>query len=95
MLIACFVTVHMCISFFFHQFVTYGHFLVGYHCSHSDVSHTKYLCYPFAVDGWQLFGDLNTTLNFSIFVWLCTCLVSGSGVVRAYKIHFIIRTMEK
>jgi hypothetical protein len=67
----------MCISFFFHQFVTYGHILVGcqLYC-HSDVLHTKYLCCLFVVDGWQLFCLGFETLDWislpaQVFVWLC------------------------
>lgn len=67
----------MCISFFFHQFVTYGHILVGcqLYCR-SDVLHTKYLCCLFVVDGWQLFCLGFETLDWisppaQVFVWLC------------------------
>ena len=58
--VACFVTVHMCISFFL-SLVCYVWAFPGrssLYC-HSDVLHTKYLCYLFAVDGLQLNAWLN------------------------------------
>lgn len=56
MLIACFVTVHMCISFFFHRFVTYGHFLVGRRCIVIQMYCTRSICAIYLllmVDSWR------------------------------------------